>query len=31
MKTALVDTAEECLGPEKRKQPDWFSESSTTL
>ena len=31
MRTALVVAAEGCLGFEKRKQPDWFRESSTSL
>lgn len=29
--TTLVDAAEGCLGFEKRKQPDWLRESSSTL
>ncbi len=29
--SALVDTAEEYLGFQTRKQPDWFKESLTTL
>ncbi len=31
MKTSLTNAAEKCLGFAKRKQPDWFRESSSIL